>query len=113
MLFKKCMAGFVTYFTQHDHLNERDLPANMSFNDCCDRLTLCSSHVMWLLNARQIIRLKNIQVAHDFERESSAVDFLWKAPSGPTTPTGMFDEDAIVSDLCCDRCPTDGSVTFD
>lgn len=89
-LFKVKMSEFIVkkvahdddvYFTQKDYLNERTLPANMTFNEYYDRLTLYSSYMPWLLDIPQIIRLHNIQATFEYERVQQATDLLWETGS--------------------------------
>jgi hypothetical protein len=96
-LFKKCLSGFIVkkvahdddaYFMQKDYLNERNLPANTSFNDYYDRLRLYSSYMIWLLDVRQIVRLKNIQDPFGFTRECATLELLWSRPNDNEDPTG-------------------------
>jgi hypothetical protein len=95
-LFKKFLSGYIVkkvahdddaYFTQQEYLQERPLPSGMTFNEC---LTLFSAYMMWLFDAHQIIWLKNVQGAFDFEREARALDLLWNVPNGAIDPTGCF-----------------------
>jgi hypothetical protein len=87
------------YFTQQEYLQERPLPSGMTFNEYYNRLTLFSAYMMCLFDARQIIRLKNVQGAFDFEREAHTLDLLWNVPHGAIDPTGCFDEGQLVAIL--------------
>jgi len=88
ILFKSMVAEFVVrkvaqdptvYFKQYDYLLERRLPANITFRDYYNTLTLYSSYLPWLLDEDQIIQLESINNPLEFERQAVARGRLWKA----------------------------------
>jgi hypothetical protein len=96
-LFKLCLSEFIVkkvihnndaYFVQKDHLLERTLPANMPFTEYYNLLQLYSSYMPWLLDAPQMIRMKNITGTMEFEREAQAQLLLW-------TPGELSSQDRV------------------
>ena len=86
LLFKLCLSEFIVkkvvhddnaYFVQKEYLKERSLPGNMPFYEYYNLLKLYSSYMPWLLDVKQMIRLKDIQGTMSFEREQRAQQLLW------------------------------------
>jgi hypothetical protein len=68
--------------------------------------------MIWLLDARQTVRLKNIEDPFDFARDCAALELLWSRPNDNEDLTGMVSDGDIVDIVLRTSCQNNGYDSF-